>query len=54
MSDALTVLKINLVFSWAVMVSSNRVGLWVARIKNDPYFLPSWDISLNIDLDGES
>ena len=43
----------NLVFNWAVMVSSNRVGLCVAKIRNTPYFLPSWDISFNMDLDGE-
>ena len=54
MSDALTVLKINFVFSWAVIVSSNKVGLWVARIKNTPYFLPSCEISRKILFDGVS
>ena len=36
-SEARTVRKMNLVFNWAVMVSSKRVGLWVAMTKKPPY-----------------
>ena len=49
-SDALTVLKITLVLSWAVTVSSSSVGRWVASTKNTPYFRPSWAISVIISL----